>query len=160
MFSYAHCIFILERKSETYSICDYHSWHRKHLTLWVVHINNTLGTWNNTCETLLAMNSRAVLSFNDLWVLRWCLSHSCERTSLWHGLVIFILVLNLKSETLSGKDKKQFFLEAPQPNHQRSLPAGHFTNVSQVKGEPTSFNWCSQPRVKGSRFVEKVKPKR
>ncbi|KAF9601110.1 hypothetical protein IFM89_017015 [Coptis chinensis] len=56
-----------------------------------------------------------------------------------------------------GKTKKQFFLEALQPNHQRSLPAGHFTNVSQVKGEPTSFNWCSQPRVKGSRFVEKVK---
>jgi hypothetical protein len=69
-------------------------------------------------------------------------------------------LLNLKSETLSGKDKRQFFLEALQPNHQRSLPAGHFTNVSQVKGEPTSFNWCSQPRVKGSRFVEKVKPKR
>jgi hypothetical protein len=58
-------------------------------------------------------------------------------------------------------DKKRFSLEALQPLHQPSLPAGHFTNVSQARsGEPTSFNWCSQPseKVKAKRKVKARSP--
>jgi len=53
-------------------------------------------------------------------------------------------------------DKKQFFMKALQPNHQHSLLTSHLTNVSRVKGEPTSFNCCSKSRVKGRRFVENI----